>query len=347
MSVLDELPWLSTRFCAAVAIVATVTAMRHETTAVVAFLKASLLMLGLFILGRVLTTHIIVWARRRGYVAHKNHHRGGGAVAAELALVLTHYRRYGLDVLGFVDDLTETTILPGLAWLGPIDQLDRVAVESRVTAIVVADGTSWRTTCWRRCAAPCHGPAVARHPSPAQRDTQAGLPDHIGSIPVMRIAPPALYGPAWALKRAFDVVLSAALLLFLAPIFAICALAVRIEGGPGVIFRQDRVGQNGKIFRCLKFRTLKPADSTESATRWSVASDSRIGPVGRVLRRSSLDELPSCGTSCGGDMTLVGPRPERPFFVDKYSAEVPVMPSGTVYALVLPVAQVSGLRGDT
>ena len=349
LSVLDELPWLFTRFCAAVAIVATITALRHETTAVTAFLTTALVMLVLFIAGRVVTTQIIVWARRRGYVAHRTIIVGSGAVAANLVLVLQHYRRYGLDVLGFVDDLTETTNLPGLAWLGPVDQLDRIAMENRVTAILVADGNFVEddvlATMRRPLSRSCEWLVIPRLHNV---NTQAGLPDHIGSIPVMRLAPPALYGPAWALKRAFDVVLSVALLLFLAPIFALCALAVRIEGGPGVIFRQDRVGQNGMTFKCLKFRTMKPADPTESATRWSVAYDSRIGPVGRILRRSSLDELPQLWNILRGDMTLVGPRPERPYFVDKYSAEVPrYAQRHRVRAGLTGFAQVSGLRGDT
>ena len=122
------------------------------------------------------------------------------------------------------------------------------------------------------------------------------------------------------------------------------AIAVRIEGGPGVLFRQERVGRDGKLFTCLKFRSMKPASSSEAASTWSIANDSRVGMVGRLLRRTSLDELPQLWNILRGDMTLVGPRPERPLFVERFSEEVPRygqrhrVPSG-----LTGLAQVSGL----
>ncbi len=80
---------------------------------------------------------------------------------------------------------------------------------------------------------------------------------------------------------------------------AVIAVAVRAEG-PGVIFRQTRVGLDGRSFEVLKFRSLRPVDEDESAARWNVARDERLGRAGRFLRKYSLDELPRCGTSCGG-----------------------------------------------
>nr|WP_079191694.1 exopolysaccharide biosynthesis polyprenyl glycosylphosphotransferase [Streptomyces sp. CB00455] len=150
----------------------------------------------------------------------------------------------------------------------------------------------------------------------------------------------------WA-KRGIDTVLALAALTAAAPVLGACALAVRIWDGPGVVFRQERVGLYGRPFTLLKFRTLR-ADEHESATRWTVAGDHGMSPVGSFLRKSSLDELPQLWNVVRGDMSLVGPRPERPFFVAKFSTVHPGyearhrMPVG-----ITGLAQINGLRGDT
>ncbi|MBU7599832.1 exopolysaccharide biosynthesis polyprenyl glycosylphosphotransferase [Streptomyces sp. P38-E01] len=163
-----------------------------------------------------------------------------------------------------------------------------------------------------------------------------------------RILPPPARTPAHTGKRAFDMASSGLALLLLSPLLALCALAVRLSDGPGVLFRQERVGRDGRPFTVLKFRTLRPTDPYEAATRWSVADDRRMSAVGHWMRRTSLDELPQLWNVLRGDMSLVGPRPERPFFVARFSEVHPHygarhrMPVG-----ITGLAQVHGLRGDT
>ncbi len=124
------------------------------------------------------------------------------------------------------------------------------------------------------------------------------------------------------------------------------ALAVKFSSPGSILFRQRRVGQDGHEFELLKFRTLRHND--ESDTQWSVIGDTRLTAIGRFLRRTSLDELPQLWNVLRGDMSLIGPRPERPFFVARFSADI----DGYKHRHRLPVgltgwAQVHGLRGDT
>ncbi|MFI6907735.1 exopolysaccharide biosynthesis polyprenyl glycosylphosphotransferase [Nonomuraea sp. NPDC050394] len=168
------------------------------------------------------------------------------------------------------------------------------------------------------------------------------------SFPLVDMRPPAQHRPYWIAKRVCDVTLSLLALLVLAPVLGLCLLGVRLEGGPGVLFRQRRVGMGGRCFDMLKIRTLKPASARDSATQWTVSQSRLSGPFGGFLRKTSLDELPQLWNVVTGDMSIVGPRPERPYFVQQFSKtverydrrhRVPVGITGW--------AQVHGLRGDT
>ncbi|MBE1547983.1 exopolysaccharide biosynthesis polyprenyl glycosylphosphotransferase [Mycobacterium sp. OAS707] len=349
LSVLDELPTILTRMLTATAAVAAVILYLHQREAVITFLETACQAIALLVVGRVITTRLIGFARRRGIAQYHTILIGGGPMAAELAKILEQHPVYGLKVDGFVDDGEHFPAEDHLPRLGRLSDLDIAVETTNASTLLVADGNfDERELMDAVRTEECQAADLLVVPRMHHFHTQTGMADHIGSIPIMRIRNPNLQGPARLIKRAFDIAFAITALSVLSPLLITAALAVRLEGGPGVIFRQVRVGRDGKQFELLKFRSMRPADECESQTKWCVATDDRIGPVGRFLRSTSIDELPQLWNIVRGDMTLVGPRPERPHFVELFSAQYDrYAQRHRVQAGLTGFAQVSGLRGDT
>ncbi|HTJ97276.1 MAG TPA: TIGR03013 family XrtA/PEP-CTERM system glycosyltransferase [Rhodocyclaceae bacterium] len=126
-----------------------------------------------------------------------------------------------------------------------------------------------------------------------------------------------------AVKRVFDCITAFCMLVLLSPIMLITALAIVFEDGAGVFYRQERVGLNGRLFNVIKFRSMRNDAESDGKPRWAVANDDRVTRVGRFIRKVRIDELPQLYCVLKGDMSMVGPRPERPYFVDNLTREIP------------------------
>lgn len=350
LSALDDLPALTGRALVAAALTSSLAlALGAASQTSRLFGTATLLAVAVVVL-RAVAYAVVRRFRARGWVAHPTLLLGAGQVGGQIAALLLAHPSYGLRPVGFLD--SDPLLRPDerpVPLLGGTEALPSVLVEFGVRDVVVAFSSvpgSEMVDIIRTCDR--LDVEIFFVPRLFELHNTSREMDQVWGVPLVRLRRAAFRTFSWRLKRVFDVVASGLALLVLSPLLAALALAVRLEGGPGVLFRQERVGLDGRPFELLKLRSLRPVDESESATLWSIARDDRLGPVGRFIRSTSLDELPQLWNILRGDMTVVGPRPERPSFVATFSSSHPRYTSRhRVPAGLTGWAQIHGLRGDT
>jgi exopolysaccharide biosynthesis polyprenyl glycosylphosphotransferase len=304
--------------------------------------------LGLF--GRVACYSVLRRLRQRRRLVGPALIVGTGRVGVEIATVLRERPEYGLEPLGFVDAAPplRPELLPE-PLVGGLGELPRLIVEHGVRHVFVtfcqlrdADLVELLRACDR---SDCEVLVVPRLFELGA--TGSAYVDHIWGIPLVALRRPAFRSRLWTVKRTFDIAFAAAALILLSPLLLAIGAVLRREVGPSVLFRQTRLGLEGQPFPLVKFRTIKPSDAAER-TQWSVVPADRVGPIGRFLRRSSLDELPQLWNVLCGHMSIVGPRPEQPGYVAQFSRRH----RGYAARLRVPAgvtgwAQIHDLRGRT
>ncbi|MGB2868998.1 MAG: sugar transferase, partial [Bacteroidota bacterium] len=146
----------------------------------------------------------------------------------------------------------------------------------------------------------------------------------IYGFPLMDVRPELLRPWEATMKRLADVLVSLVIILVGLPLWILIAVFIDLDSAGPVFYRQDRMGRNGKVFKILKFRSMRTDAEKHSGPVWAGKNDPRVTKMGRILRRLHLDEVPQFLNVLLGDMSLVGPRPERPYFVEKLAREIPV-----------------------
>ena len=276
---------------------------------------------------------------------------GAGFVGDELVGAMRAHPEQGMEPVGFIDsDVPDSRDGPQVPVLRQDEtRLEEALTKHRVDTIVVAYGAfpdarliDSIIQCVR------HGCEI--YVVPRLFELQHDGPDveRLQGLPLVRLRTDVTSSPLWLLKLAIDRACAAVALLLLSPVMIALSVAVVLDSGRPVLFKQERVGFGGQPITLFKFRSMRPANEHESQTNWNIAGDMRLTKVGRFIRKTSLDELPQLLNILRGDMSLVGPRPERKLFVEQFSREhdrywarhrVPVGLTGW--------SQVSGLRGDT
>ena len=290
-----------------------------------------------------------IWAssrhRRRALVA------GAGELGRMVAEKLAQHRELGLDVVGFLDDDSgkANARFEGLPVLGTTDQLGTVVQQNVVDQLYVAlpIGAQHKTVRLLKLAEPLLLDVRVVPDLLQYYALRAGVED-LDGIPVINLTQIPLAGWNTFIKRLVDLVLGSIALMVAMPLLAGIALVVWLEDRGPVFYRQLRMGLDGKPFRIVKFRTMIQDAEHETGPRFAVPNDPRTTKAGVWLRRFSLDELPQLVNVVRGEMSLVGPRPERPEFVARFRERYPeYMSRHRVRAGITGWAQVHDLRGQS
>jgi exopolysaccharide biosynthesis polyprenyl glycosylphosphotransferase len=330
-------------------------------------------------LGRIALARAQHLARSRHLVGRPVLIVGAGLVGSQVARRLEKHPEYGLIPVGFIDDDPRSVAEVGgrdVPVLGTVEDLDQIVQDTRVQKLIVAF-SSVADARVSRLIQRCQALGIDVSVVPRMFDTmnQRASYDTVGGTPLLTFSTVDPKGWQFALKYATDRALAGLVLLLLSPLLIVVAIAVKLSTGGPVLFRQPRVGLDGHEFEMLKFRTMRgtPDEHGESDAEWAEQvlsgdddtiyssfanngagarggedADDRRTAVGRLLRGLSIDELPQLWNVCAGDMSLVGPRPERASYVRQF--EPVVYRYGDRHRVKSGItgwAQVHGLRGQT
>lgn len=278
---------------------------------------------------------------------------GAGTIGKNYVKNLNNHPEFGFHVTGFIDDNKEEDVFDGqtsIKIIGKLKDLERILSEKIVDEVIIALPISVYSK-YKNIISICEKAGVRVSIVADFYDILPANPhfEQFGDLQIInaRDIPLDEYVNK-VLKRVFDIVFSLIVIIVTSPILILIAICVKLTSPGPILFKQERVGLNRRTFMMYKFRSMNMLSEDSSNTQWTVKNDPRRTKFGTFLRKTSLDELPQFFNVLKGDMSVVGPRPERPFFVDQFKEEIPkYMVKHQVRPGITGWAQVCGLRGDT
>ena len=299
-------------------------------------------------IGRLIYDWLEGRLRARGAATHTTLLIGTGEVGRMILNKIRQSPTLGYRVVGFVDDAPAQNEVMGVPVLGATNDLPRLIDELAIDEVIIGVPERSHQEILEIIALCQRGKVdIKVFPDVFQIIASEISIGDLNGLPLLTVRDVALRGWRLTLKRAVDIVGSAAGLILLSPVLVFVALLIKLTSPGPVFYVQERVGLDGKPFPVLKFRTMRQ-DAEANGPGWTVENDPRRTKLGTLLRRYSIDEFPQFINVLVGQMSLVGPRPERPIYVEQFRQVVPrYMERHREKAGVTGWAQVNGLRGDT
>lgn len=312
------------------------------------FLFATIIFLGVY---RYFIKVVLKRLREKGYNKQFVLIVGAGSLGKRFMANLDKHPELGFEVVGFLDDfqkIHEDSCRKPI--LGKIDELEGILKDVIVDEVVIALPLAAHSK-YGQIISICEKAGIRTMIIPDFYDYLPARPnfDNFAGMPLINVRDIPLDTLSNRIaKRTFDIAFSLAAIILTFPLMIFVAAGIKFTSIGPVIFKQERVGLNRRVFSMYKFRTMKVMKEDQSATQWTTENDPRRTAFGTFLRKTSLDELPQFFNVLLGHMSVVGPRPERPFFVEQFKEEIPkYMIKHHIRPGITGWAQSNGLRGDT